>query len=311
MKEKYWNKKYIYIQMTALLILVIIGILLHYSFSIQQVATEQCFSILDDSRDQMSQMVQYELEPFASVFLPNAYRQGEQLMVFERGTGDLLIDSWNDGLGSIHDLNETGVSGFDWETVQADYLSGGEGHGAFRSQHGTEDVYLSYAPIPHSDWEIIRFSPGSVCMKHARSSKAELERETTLVGIRILLAEDNKLNCMVATTLLESRGATVFRAEDGAKALTAFRDRPSGSFDVILMDVMMPVMNGMEAAKAIRALPRPDAKEIPIIVLTANAFMEGEKKCLEAGMNAHLPKPMDAEKLCQLIWQLLHQNTPE
>lgn len=256
-------------------------------------------------------MIQYELEPFASVFLPNAYRQGEQLMVFERGTGDLLIDSWNDGLGSIHDLNESGVSGFDWETVQADYLSGGEGHGAFRSQHGTEDVYLSYAPIPHSDWEIIRFSPGSVCMKHARSSKAELERETTLVGIRILLAEDNKLNCMVATTLLESRGATVFRAEDGAKALTAFRDRPSGSFDVILMDVMMPVMNGMEAAKAIRALPRPDAKEIPIIVLTANAFMEGEKKCLEAGMNAHLPKPMDAEKLCQLIWQLLHQNTPE
>ena len=76
MKEKYWNKKYIYIQMTALLILVIIGILLHYSFSIQQVATEQCFSILDDSRDQMSQMIQYELEPFASVFLPNAYRQG-------------------------------------------------------------------------------------------------------------------------------------------------------------------------------------------------------------------------------------------
>ena len=115
--------------MTALLILVIIGILLHYSFSIQQVATEQCFSILDDSRDQMSQMIQYELEPFASVFLPNAYRQGEQLMVFERGTGDLLIDSWNDGLGSIHDLNESGVSGFDWETVQADYLSGGEGHG--------------------------------------------------------------------------------------------------------------------------------------------------------------------------------------
>ena len=80
---------------------------------------------------------------------------------------------------------------------------------------------------------------------------------------------------------------------------------------MILMDVMMPVMNGMEAAKAIRALPRPDAKEIPIIALTANAFMEDEKKCLEAGMNAHLHKPMDAENLCQLIWQLLHQNTPE
>lgn len=307
MKEKYWNKKYIYIEMTALLILVIIGILLHYSFSIQQAATELCFSILDNSRDQMSRMIQYEMEPFASVFLPNAYRQGKQLMVFERGTGDLLIDSWNDGLGSIHDLNETGVSGFDWETVQADYLSGGDGHGAFRSQHSTEDVYLSYAPIPYSDWEIIRFSPGSVCMKHARSSKAEVFQAIS----RILLAEDNELNCMVATTLLEFRGATVFRAEDGAKALTAFRDRPSGSFDVILMDVMMPVMNGMEAAKAIRALPRPDAKEIPIIALTANAFMEDEKKCLEAGMNAHLPEPMDAENLCQLIWQLLHQNTPE
>ena len=719
MKEKLWNKKYIYIEMTALLILVIIGVLLHYSASVQQVATEQCFSILDDSRDQMSQMIQYEmeneqghlesaayllkdlvtsydenedwilqimnasnanrsyahwelclpderviqsngtvlelgadysfadrvqegftvserrtalrdgksqilmlskcifkddvcvgilssvieLEPFASVFLPNTYRQGEQILVFERGTGDLLIDSWNEGLGNIHDLNETGINGFDWEMVQADYLSGGEGHGAFRSQNGREDVYLSYAPISYSDWEIIRFSPGSACMQHARSSKAEAfqaislillafllflagiiwnehrrhqvmaqrevdltaalakaeqanaaksqflsrmshdirtplngiigcldiaelgqaspeelaesrkkarvsadhllslindvlnmskledgkielaheafdirkladdiltltemraaetgvavvhqdcsvnipypyvygsplhvrqifvniisnaikynkpggtvsariecgeiggdqvtyicqvkdtgigmskefiehlfepfaqekvdarsvyqgtglgmaiakalvdqmhgtiavesetgkgsvftvqipfqiareedvptaepEQETTLDGIRILLAEDNELNRMVATTLLESRGAVVFTAEDGAKALAAFRDQPEGSFDVILMDVMMPVMNGMEAAKAIRALPRPDAREIPIIALTANAFMEDEKKCLEAGMNAHLPKPMDAEKLSQMIEKLLHRTAAE
>lgn len=719
MKVKLWNKKYIYIEMTALLILVIVGVLLHYSSSVQQVATEQCFSILDDSRDQMSQMIQYEmeneqghlesaalllrdlvtsydenedwilqimnasnanrsyahwelclpderviqsngtvlelgddysfadriqegftvserrtalrdgtsqilmlskcifqngdcvgilssvieLEPFASVFLPTSYQQGDQIMVFERGTGDLLIDSWNEGLGNINDLNETGINGFDWETVQAGYLSGGEGHGAFRSQNGKEDVYLSYAPIAYSDWEIIRFAPGSVCMKHARSGKmeafqamslillafllflsgiiwnehkrrqvmaqrevalkaalekaeqanaaksqflsrmshdirtplngiigcldiaelgqaspeelaesrkkakvsanhllslindvlnmskledgkielaheafdlrsladdiltltetraaeanvtvvhqdcsanipypyvygsplhvrqifvniisnaikynkpggtvsariecegvqgdqvtyscqvtdtgigmsrefmahlfepfvqekvdarsvyqgtglgmaiakalvdqmhgsieveseegkgsvftvhipfqlaaesdlpkAKTEQEITLEGIRILLAEDNELNRMIATTLLESRGAVISQVEDGAQALSVFREHPEGSFDVILMDVMMPVMDGIEATRAIRALPRPDAKRIPIIALTANAFTEDEKKCLEAGMNAHLSKPMDAEKLCRIIQQLLHRDTTE
>lgn len=722
MKEKLWNKRYFYIEMTALLILVIVGILLHYTYTVQKVATEQCFSILDDSRDQLSQMIRYEmeneqghleaaayllqdlvtsydeneswilqimnasnanrtyahwelclpderviqsdgsvlelgsqysfaervqdgfsvserrtalrdgksqilmlskcifqdgtcvgilssvidLEPFAEVFLPDSYTKNVQLMVFERGTGDILIDSWNDSLGNIKDMNaKQGVKGFDWETVQESFQNGKAGNGAFRSENGRENIYISYAAIPYSDWEIILFAPGSLCMKHADSSKVETYRafalilasfflflawimynehkrqqeiaqratelqealekteranaakseflsrmshdirtplngiigcldiaelgqtppeelaenrkkahtaanhllslindvlnmskledgkielaheafdirsladdiltltevraaeagitvlhqdctanipypylygsplhvrqifvnimdnaikyntpggtvsaeiewgekkgnqivyvcrirdtgigmspeflhhlfepfaqekvdarsvyhgtglgmaitkalvdkmqgtievesevgkgtvftvsipfeiateeevpksevasetmpKTTLEGIKVLLAEDNELNREVATALLESRGAVVVQAEDGEKAFAAFRDYPEGSFDVILMDIMMPVMNGLEATKAIRQLPRPDAGRIPIIALTANAFMEDEQKCLEVGMNAHLAKPMDVEKLCTMIHRL--QNSAE
>lgn len=719
MREKPWNKRYLYIEMTALLILAIVGILLHYTSSVQKVATEQCFSILDDSRDQLSQMIRYEmeneqghlesaayllqdlvssyeenetwilqimnasnanrtyahwelclpderviqsdgtvlelgsrysfaervqenfgvserrtalrdgesqilmlskcifkdgscvgilssvidLEPFAEVFLPDTYTKNVQLMVFERGTGDILIDSWNDRLGNILDMTEKqGVKGFDWETIQENFRKGETGNGAFRSENGRENIYLSYAAIPYSDWEIILFAPGSLCMKHADSSKnetfkafalilaafflflagimfnehkrhqemaqraielqdalekakqanaakseflsrmshdirtplngiigcldiaelgqaspedlavnrrkartaanhllslindvlnmskledgkielaheafdirslagdiltltetraaeagitvlhqdctanipypyiygsplhvrqifvniidnaikynrpggtvsakmecgekkenqivyvcqirdtgigmspeflqhlfepfaqekvdarsvyhgtglgmaitkalvdkmhgtidvesevgkgtvftvsipfeiateeevpetqntSETMRKTTLDGVKILLAEDNELNREVATVLLQSRGAVVTQAADGEKALAAFWDYPEGSFDVILMDIMMPVMNGVEAAQAIRRLSRPDAGKIPIIALTANAFMEDEKKCLEAGMNAHLSKPMDMEKLCNMIHQMLY-----
>ena len=714
--KKLWNKRYIYIEMTALLILIITGILLHYTASVQSVAIDQCFSILDDSRDQLSQMIRYEmeneqghleaaaylledllssydeneawilqimnasnanrsyahwelclpderviqsdgtvlklgnqysfeervqegfsvserrtalrdgksqilmlskcifkdgvcegilssvidLEPFASVFLPDTYKKNVQIMVFERGTGDILIDSWNDSLGNIADMAENkGVKGYDWKTIQAGFLNGETGNGAFRSQSGGEDTYISYAAVPYSDWEIILFAPGSLCMEHADSSKRETvqafilillvfllflaimmfnehkrhqvmvqrevelkdaldrakqanaakseflsrmshdirtplngiigcldiaelgqipveelaenrkkarvaanhllslindvlnmskledgkielaheafdirsladdiltltevraaeaeitvvhqdctvnipypyvygsplhvrqifvniignaikynrpggtvsakiedagkngnqvvytcqvrdtgigmspeflqhlfepfaqekvdarsvyqgtglgmaitkalvdkmhgtieveseigkgsvftvsipfeiaseedvpkieeksEQKTTLEGIKVLLAEDNDLNREVATMLLESRGAVVCQAADGEKTLAAFREHPEGSFDVILMDIMMPVMNGLEAAKAIRQLPRPDARQIPIIALTANAFMEDEKKCLEAGMNAHLSKPIDVEKLCRMIHGML------
>lgn len=715
MKEKSWNKKYVYIRMTALLILAIVGILLHYTASVQKVTTEQCFSILDDSREQLSQMIRYEmeneqghleaassllqnlvpsyddneswilqimnasnanrtyahwelclpderviqsngtvlelgsqysfeervregfhvserrtalrdgksqilmlskcifkngkcvgilssvidLEPFAKVFLPDIDSRNVQIVVFERNTGDVLIDSLHDGLGSIHDMTgQQGVKGFDWNTVQAGFLNGETGNGAFRSPDGKENIYLSYASIPYSDWEIILFAPGSLSMRHAfgiqvetlkafaaslavfflflagviynekkqqrlmaqrelelrealekakranaaksdflsrmshdirtplngligcldiaelkeisaeqqaenrkkarvaanhllslindvlnmsklEDGKIELAHEAFdirnladdilaltetraaagitvqhedckvnipypylygsplhvrqifvniidnaikynrpggtvsarvecggqtgnqvlyicqirdtgigmspeflkhlfepfaqekvdarsvyhgtglgmaitkalvdkmqgtiqveseigkgtvftvsipfeiareedvlktgekpaqgrfLEGIRILLAEDNELNREVATVLLESRGAVVIPAGDGEKALAAFRDQPEGSFDVILMDVMMPVMNGLEAAKAIRKLQRPDAGTIPIIALTANAFQEDEQKCLDAGMDAHLSKPMEIDHVCAVIGKLL------
>lgn len=719
MKEKLWNKKYLYIKMTVLLILIITGILLYYTASVQKVATEQCFSILDDSRDQLSQMIRYEmeneqghlesaanllqdlvpsydknetwilqimnasnanrsyahwelclpderviqsngtvlelgsqysfeeriqegfsvserrtalrdgesqilmlskcifkngtcvgilssvidLEPFADIFLPDTYKKNAQIMVFERETGDVLIDSWNESLGNIRDMSEKqGVKGYDWKTVRDGFVSGKDGNGAFKDQKSKEEIYISYAAIPYSDWEIILFAPGSLCMKHADINKREtfttvililvifllflafvminerkrqqfmVQRETelkaalkkmkqanaakseflsrmshdirtplngiigcldieelnqdspeklarnrkkarvsanhllalindvlnmskledgkielahdafdirsladdilaltevqaseagitvvhqdcsvnipypyvygsplhvrqifvniignavkynrpggtvsvkiefgakqgtqvlytcqvrdtgigmsqeflqhlfepfaqekvdarsvyrgtglgmaitkalvdkmqgtidvesevgkgsvftvsipfeiareeevvkskpapeqkaTLEGIKVLLAEDNELNREVATALLESRGAVVSQAEDGEKAVTVFRENPEGSFDVILMDVMMPVMNGLEATKAIRQLSRPDAEKIPIIALTANAFMEDEKKCLEAGMNAHLTKPMDVEKICIMINRLLNSD---
>ena len=100
---------------------------------------------------------------------------------------------------------------------------------------------------------------------------------------------------------LEEFGIKVERAVDGRNAVEIFRNHPEGTFDVILMDIMMPVMDGLTATKAIRALNRPDAGIIPIIVMTANDFAEDVQRCLDAGMNAHLAKPLDIEKVKKTI----------
>lgn len=123
----------------------------------------------------------------------------------------------------------------------------------------------------------------------------------SIQGVKILLAEDNDLNLEIATELLEEQGAVITSARNGKEALNLFETNAPGTFDVILMDIMMPVMDGLEACKAIRSLDRPDASTIPIIALTANAFFEDTKKCLDAGMNAHLSKPIDMNKMIQTI----------
>ena len=114
-----------------------------------------------------------------------------------------------------------------------------------------------------------------------------------LTGVKALLAEDNDLNAEIATIQLEELGIQVTRAADGREAVRAFAENPSGTFDVILMDIMMPEMDGYEATAAIRGLPkRPDALQIPIIAMTANAFAEDVQASLDAGMNGHLSKPI-------------------
>ena len=119
--------------------------------------------------------------------------------------------------------------------------------------------------------------------------------------MNVLLVEDNELNAEIATVQLEEFGIKVERAVDGRNAVEIFRNHPEGTFDVILMDIMMPVMDGLTATKAIRALNRPDAGIIPIIAMTANAFAEDVQRCLDAGMNAHLAKPLDIEKVKKTI----------
>ena len=101
--------------------------------------------------------------------------------------------------------------------------------------------------------------------------------------------------------LLEDAGATVTWVDNGQKAVNLFQEKAPGTFDMILMDVMMPVMDGLTAAKTIRALPRPDAKTVPIIAMTANAFAEDAEKCLAAGMNAHLSKPLEIGKVLETL----------
>ena len=125
--------------------------------------------------------------------------------------------------------------------------------------------------------------------------------EPTIEGCRLLLVEDNDLNAEIAATLLEDDGACVSIAGDGAQALEAFAKSPAGTFDAILMDVMMPKMDGLAATRAIRALDRPDAARIPIIAMTGKAFQEDVQECLDAGMNAHLAKPIDMTKAGHVI----------
>ena len=123
----------------------------------------------------------------------------------------------------------------------------------------------------------------------------------TIKGKRILLVEDNELNAEIAKTVLEDVGALITRAENGQQALELFKEKPAETFDVILMDLMMPVMDGYTATRKIRELERSDAKTVPIIAMTANAFQEDAEKCIAVGMNAHLAKPLDIEKMKKTI----------
>ena len=128
------------------------------------------------------------------------------------------------------------------------------------------------------------------------------QRKDSLCGIRVLLAEDNDLNAEIAEIQLEELGMTVTRAADGKQAVGLFVDSPAGTFDVILMDIMMPQMNGYEATKAIRRIQnRPDALAIPIIAMTANAFAEDVQASLDAGMNGHLSKPIVMDEVIKTI----------
>ena len=126
----------------------------------------------------------------------------------------------------------------------------------------------------------------------------------SIKGLHILLAEDNELNMEIAEFMLQNEGADVTKAWDGQEAVALFRNSDSGEFDVILMDIMMPVMNGYEAAKMIRSLDREDAKTIPIIAMTANAFTEDRIRAKEAGMDEHIAKPIDVELLIKVIHKL-------
>ncbi len=536
-----------------------------------------------------------DLDTLAQMFMASSFSEKSKMLLFERGTGDILIDEWHDELGNIDDINAPEmVNGFDWDDVAADYKSGGNGHASFRAGDDGEIMYLTYAQVPYSDWEILVAAPGSICMDTANENRiktfevifvivldfalflalifieerrrhrimegreAQLEealdranaanaaksrflskmshdirtplngiiglidisdanrddpdalaenrkkakvaanhllslvndvlnmskleddkvelaneafdirelasdiltitqmraeeagiklehencsdniehpyvygsplhvrqifvnilsnaikynrpggsiitriesgkcekgivwytcrvadtgigmsrefmdhlfdpfaqekvdarsvyqgsglgmsiakslvekmggtinvksepgvgtefevtipfeiasdldvreenrpiRETSIDGVRVLIAEDNDLNREIAEELLRERGAVVTSVKNGQEAVDVFEKSASGTFDVILMDVMMPVLDGVEAAKRIRMLPGEEATRIPIIALTANAFFDDVNRCREAGMNAHLAKPIDIDRLVQTI----------
>ena len=142
-------------------------------------------------------------------------------------------------------------------------------------------------------------------------NETEEKTETSIQGLHVLLTEDNELNMEIAEFVLQNEGAVVTKAWNGQKAVDIFRKNRPGEFDVILMDIMMPVMNGYEAAKLIRSLDREDAKVIPIIAMTANAFTEDKMRAKEAGMDEHIAKPVDGKLLVKVINELVKRNQRE
>ena len=128
-------------------------------------------------------------------------------------------------------------------------------------------------------------------------------------GLRILLVEDNVINMEIAAEMLRALGAVVTQAWNGAEAVEVVREAGPSAFDAILMDMQMPVMDGCEAARQIRAMDRPDAATVPIVAVTANAFSEDVSATTAAGMNAHISKPIDMPALQQTLERLIRAKS--
>ena len=140
----------------------------------------------------------------------------------------------------------------------------------------------------------------------ASGNQDEASQETfSFQGKKILLVEDNELNQEIAVEILQETGFVMDVADDGSAAVERMREAEPGQYDLILMDIQMPIMDGYEATRQIRALEDPDIAGIPIIAMTANAFEEDKKTALEAGMNGHIAKPIDVPVLLELLWEIV------
>ncbi|MFR3320795.1 MAG: response regulator [Lachnospiraceae bacterium] len=138
--------------------------------------------------------------------------------------------------------------------------------------------------------------------------KQEERSKASIQGLHILLVEDNDLNMEIAEFVLENEGAIVIKAENGKEAVDIFQSSGIGECDAILMDIMMPVMDGLTASRIIRAMDRLDARTIPIIAMTANAFTEDKIKAKEAGMDEHIAKPLDRRVLVEVVARLINKE---
>ena len=165
----------------------------------------------------------------------------------------------------------------------------------FESEEGTGTTFVIRVPF-------------KIDMNADKREKQKDVSEKSIKGLHILLAEDNELNMEIAEFMLQNEGVEVTKAWNGQEAVELFRKSKPGEFDVILMDIMMPVMNGYEATKKIRSLDREDAKVVPIIAMTANAFTEDRLRAKEAGMDEHIAKPVDGKLLINIIYKLMKHS---
>lgn len=239
-------------------------------------------------------------EPFNSVMVTAVQERRDQ------DTVELIVRVRDNGIGMSEEFLPRIFDPFSQERKDARgvYRGNGLGMSIVKTLVDRMNGKISVVSKASEGTTVDMTLPFRTAPSFAEASPADHESEYDLTGLRALLVEDNELNMEIANFILEDARIIVTQAHDGAEALERFRSAPVGSFDVILMDIMMPVMDGLEATAAIRALDRPDAKQIPIIAVTANAFQEDTQRCLEAGMDFHLPKPLSAEKVHYAIRKL-------
>ena len=204
------------------------------------------------------------------------------------------------GIGMSESFQKTIYEPFAQEKAGARTVYGGTGLGmpitkslvekmggtiSFESEQGVGTTFYIELPfqIDHN-------------IKHEELKTKEIKK-ASIKGVNVLLAEDNELNMEIIHTILDKYEAKIEEAYDGQQALEKIRQSKEGEYDLILMDIMMPVMDGLEAAREIRKLPRNDCKTLPIVAMSANAFDEDVKKSLASGMDAHLSKPINMEQL--------------
>lgn len=180
------------------------------------------------------------------------------------------------------------MSAYDWSDIETEAREAGV------------DFFVSKPLQPHNLRAVLTSSA-----RHHRQQAQEVRFD----GQRVLLVEDNELNQEIAATILKEKGLLVDVAENGQVALERFQATPPGTYFALLMDIQMPVMNGYEAARAIRALDRPDASSVPIIAMTANAFASDVSEAMSAGMNGHIAKPVEFEKLAALLRDVARGRT--
>ena len=260
-------------------------------------------------------------------FLSNAVKftqEGEIIvtfrqMFFQDGNADLMIRVHDTGIGMDPEFINRIFRPFEQEGADTTRKYGGTGLGMAITDQLVKlmngEIVVKSIPGEGSDFSVFLHLPvaeGTVpaeqIEKENTAEEAESEEIEVFRNRRILVAEDNEINAMVAREILEEMGAGIDVAENGQRAVEMFDEKPENYYDFILMDVQMPVMNGRDAAKAIRRLPRKDAGEILIFALSADAFVEDERRSLESGMNGHYAKPVDFEALQQNVGAILREK---
>ena len=260
-------------------------------------------------------------------FLSNAVKftqEGEIIVTFRQmflqdGNADLMIRVHDTGIGMDPEFINRIFRPFEQEGADTTRKYGGTGLGMAITDQLVKlmngEIVVKSTPGEGSDFSVFLHLPiaeGPVpaeqIEKENTAEEAEPEEIEVFRGRRILMVEDNEINAMVAREILGQMGAGIDVAENGQRAVEMFDEKPENYYDFILMDVQMPVMNGRDAAKAIRRLPRKDAGEILIFALSADAFVEDERRSLESGMNGHYAKPVDFEALQKNVGAILREK---